>query len=149
MYTSKEVQDVADVLHRIAHTPYSKLEHGTGICGNILRISSEQHLKVFQYYCIEAYQKWPKYSEDMHYPINGDAAEPPFSVFHRAKENKSMWVGDYGRLRCELLVHLCTYFQDRAYKMRLNESVKAMCNPFPTGRIPVRDESPLTRVFFS
>lgn len=144
MYTSNEVQEVADVLHLMAHTPVSRLEQGTGICGNLLLITSERHLKVFQYYCIEAYQKWPKYSEDMHYPINGEANQTPLEVFHKAKESKTMWVGAYGNLRCELLGHLCTYFQDKAYKMRLSQSAKAMCNPFPTGRIPVRDDTPLT-----
>ena len=148
MYTSKEVQEVADVLHLMAHTPFSKLEQGTGICGNILRMSTSEAHRVFRYYCLEAYQKWPKYSGDMNYPINGEDNQAPFEAYHKASRRGAMWTGEYGNLRCELLVHLCTYFQDRAYKMRLNESPKVMCNPFPTGRIPVRDESPLTRVLF-
>ena len=154
MYTSKEVQMVADVLEHMLHIPCSELEKRGGICANLEGLNNEA-LSIFQYYSVEAYQKWPHYSEDMHYPVP-DMYDPKntvnkhssFGIFHRNKY-KSMWSGEYGNLRIALLVHLCTFFQDKAYRMRLYETTRQMQNPFPNGRIPVRDESPLTRTLYS
>jgi hypothetical protein len=152
MYTSKEVQMVADVLEHMLHMPCSELEKRGGICANLAGFKSEA-LSIFQYYSVEAYHKWPHYSEDMYYPVpnQGDPKNAlnkssAFNAFHKHKY-KSMWSGEYGNLRISLLVHLCTFFQDKAYRMRLYEATRQMQNPFPNGRIPVRDESPLTRMY--
>jgi hypothetical protein len=152
MYTSKEVQEVADALEKMLHTPCSELEKRGSICTNLKSINSEA-FSTFQYYSIEAYQKWPHYSEDMHYPVpnpedpkNLINKSSAFNAFHKQK-CISMWSGEYGNLRISLLVHLCHFFQDKAYRLRLHETTRQMQNPFPNGRIPVRDESPLTRMY--
>lgn len=67
-----------------------------GICGNLVRTGLVGDVP--DEVLAEMFRAWPKFSGDIDFPVPGGCRE-----YSRARINKTMWEGDYGELRMELL----------------------------------------------
>lgn len=56
---------------------------------------------------------WPKKSGNGAFPVPGVIVRSPITEFYVAQKNNTMWDGEYGALRKELLAFLINHFEAR------------------------------------
>lgn len=102
----KIVAGLSDLRARIAA---GDIPTKDGICTGAYLIFN----RVFKDTRAEVFQEWPHYSGDVDYPVrdpNKAGADAAAALFGEAFKRGSLWEGEYGDLRLDLLEHmLCAY----------------------------------------
>lgn len=86
-FAKSEKEALLAALYRVKFTAFKR----RGICGELSYAIRKKELK-------RLFALWPKFSGCAVYPVPGSGV-----AFSRAVSSKSLWSGEYGRLRKELL----------------------------------------------
>lgn len=98
------VKDLIDLLNAVKSNDTKKFYPTVGICSQVYLLVPLR----------DAFRAWPKYSGDVIYPVsvnyNKTGSCTAYREYHEAKNTGTMWVGEYGKLRIELLEFLIQYY---------------------------------------
>ena len=106
----KEIVDILVELRKDVTGNGCKCE-ATDICSVVKHEAAYSVYSMWCATCEDAFESWDKFSGDRLYPVpSPDGSITPKDCY---RYTSNRWVGDYGKLRMELLNHLIEWYSDR------------------------------------